>query len=104
MEDTHILLTPFNFFEWKVEMVIQLRAKGIFRVTIGTEVKPNSAVEKAKCFNKIDEAYGFLCLSISRELLFHLSSLSSLKEVWEKPESLFGKTDELRVHQLENGL
>ena len=48
MEDTHIILTPFNFFEWKAEMVIQLRAKGLFRVTMGTEVEPNSAVGKAK--------------------------------------------------------
>ena len=98
------MLTPFKFFEWKAEMVIQLRAKGLFRVTMGTEVEPNSAVEKAKFFNKLDEAYGLLCLSISRELLFHLDSLTSPKEVWEQLESLIGKTDELRCHQLENEL
>ena len=98
------MITPFNFFEWKEEMVIQLRAKGLFRVTMGTEVEPNSVVEKAKYFNKLDEAYGLLFLSISREFLFHLDSLTSPKEVWEKLESLFGKTDELRGHQLENEL
>ena len=38
MEATHIILTPFNLFDWKVEMVILLRAKGIYRVTMGTEV------------------------------------------------------------------
>ena len=85
-------------------MVIQLRAKGLFRVTMGTQVEPNSVVEKAKFFNKLDEAYGLLCLSISREFLFHLEILTSTKEVWEKLESLFGKTDELRGHQLENEL
>ena len=98
------MLTPFNLFEWKAEMVIQLRSKGIFRVTMGTEVESNSAVEKAKYFKKLDEAYGFLCLSISRYFLVHLDSLTSLKEVWEKLESLFGKTDELRGHQLEDEL
>ena len=98
------MLKPFNFFEWKAEMVIQLRAKGLFRVTMVTEVEPNSVVEKAKYFNKLDEAYGSLCLSISREFLFHLESLTSPKEVWEKLESLFGKTDELRGHLLENEL
>ena len=66
MEATHIMLKPFNFFEWKEEMVIQLRAKGLFRVTMGTEVEPNSAVEKANFFNKLDEAYGLLCLNISK--------------------------------------
>ena len=50
MEDNHIMLTPFNFFEWKVEMVIQLRAKGLFRVTMGTEVEPNSPMEKIQVF------------------------------------------------------
>ena len=98
MDATHIMLTNFNFFEWKEEMVIQLRDKGLFRVTMGTEVEPNSVVEKAKYFNKLDEAYGLLCLSISRELLFHLDIFTSPKEVWEKLESLFGKTDELCGH------
>ena len=59
------MLTPFNFFDWNVEMVIQLRAKGLFRVTMGTEVEPNSAVEKAKYFKKLDEAYGLMSLIIS---------------------------------------
>ena len=71
---------------------------------MGTEVEPNYIVEKAKYFNKLDEAYDLLCLSISRELLFHLDSLKSPKDVWEKLESLFGKTNELRGHQLENEL
>ena len=95
------MLTPFKFFEWKAEMVIQLRSKGLFIVTMGIEVEPNSAIEKAKYFNKFDELYGFLCLSISRDLFFHIDSLTSPKEVWEKLESLFGKTDELRGHRLE---
>ena len=91
MEATHIMLTPFNFFEWKAGMVIQLRAKGIFRVTMGTEVEPNSAVEKDKYFKKLDGAYGLLFLSIARDLFFHLDSLTSPNEVWENLESLFGK-------------
>ena len=92
------MLKPFNFFDWKPEMVIQLRSKGLFRVTMGTEVEPNSVVEKAKHFNKLDKAYGLLCLSISREFFFHLDNLISPMEVWENLESLFGKTDELHDH------
>ena len=71
---------------------------------MGTEVEPNSVVEKDKYFNKLDEEYGLLCLRISREFLFHLENLTSSKEVWEKLESLFGKTYELRGHHLENEL
>ena len=96
------MITPLKIFEWKEYMVIQLRAKGIFKVTMGTEWEPNSTTEKAKYFNKLDEAYGLLCLSISREFLFHLDYLTLPKEVWEKLESLFGKTNELCGHQLEN--
>ena len=48
MEATHIMIKPFKLFYWKAEIVIQLRAKGLDRVTMGTEVEPNSVVEKAK--------------------------------------------------------
>ena len=80
MEYTHILLTPFKLFYWKEDMVIQLRAKGLYRVTMGTEVEPNSIVEKAKYINRLDEAFGLLCLSISREILFHIDSLITPNE------------------------
>ena len=60
-----IILTPFNLFEWKVEMEILLRAKALYKVTMATEVDPNSVVEKIKWHNRRDEAYGLLCLSIS---------------------------------------
>ena len=83
-------------------MVIQLRAKGIYRVTMGTEVEPNSVVKKSKYFNRLDEEFGLLCLSILRELLFHIYSLTTPNEFWVKLETLFGKTNELRGHQLEN--
>ena len=37
------ILTPFNLFEWKAEMEILLRAKGLYRVTMETEAEPNVA-------------------------------------------------------------
>ena len=67
-------------------------------------VKPNAAVEKIKWHNMRDESYGFLCLSISRDLLFHLDGLTSPNEAWERIEYVFGKIDEMRGHQLENEL
>ena len=44
MKKNHILLTPFNYLKWKDEMVIQLMSKVLYKVTIGIEVEPNSAV------------------------------------------------------------
>ena len=99
-----IILTPFNFFEWKAEMEILLREKGLYKVTMEIEVEPNAAAEKIKWHNRRDEAYGLLCPSISRDLLFHLDGLTSPSEVWEKLVDLFGKIDEMRGHQIENEL
>ena len=85
-------------------MVIQLRYKGLYRVTMGTEVKPNSAIEKSKYFNRLDQEFGLLFLKISRDILFHVEILTTPNDVCKKLKSLFGKTDELRGHQLENEL
>ena len=76
-----IILTPFKLFEWKEEMEILLRVKCLYRVTMATEAKPNSAAEKIKWHNRRDEVYGLLCLSISRDLLFHIDGLTSPNEV-----------------------
>ena len=99
-----IILTPFNLFEWKSEMEILLREKGLYRVTMETEVDPNPAVEEIKWHNRRDGAYGLLCLSISKDLLFHLDGLTSPNELWENLVDIFGKTDEMRGLQIENEL
>ena len=57
-QSQRIILTPFNLFEWKAEMEIFLRGKGIYRVTMATEVEPNATVEKTKWHSRRDEAYG----------------------------------------------
>ena len=69
-----------------------------------TEVDPNVATEKIKWHNRRDEAYSLLCLSISRDLIFHLDGLTSPNELWEKLVDIFGKIDEMRGHQIENEL
>ena len=60
------------------------------------EVDSDHYVDKAKYWNKMDEAYGFLCLSISKYLLFHIIGLKTPKEIWDQLASLFDKQDELR--------
>ena len=104
MEKTHVLLNPFNYFEWKTGMVIQMRSKGLYRVTMGTETEPNSTVEKLKYFNRVDEAHGMRCLSIWIDLIFHVDSIGTPNEFWLKHTSLFGKTDDMSIHQLKNEL
>ena len=75
------LLTSFNFHSWKGDMEIQLRARGLYQVTMDTEEEPTHVIDKDRFLNKKDEAFGFLCLSVSRDLLFHLSGLKNPKEI-----------------------
>ena len=58
-------------------------------------------IEKPKWNNRLDEAYGFILLSISPDLLFHLDGLATLNQVWTQLESLFGVQDEILAHQLD---
>ena len=69
-----------------------------------TEEEPNHVVDKAIFWNKMDETYNFLCLSISKDVLFHLLGLKTPKEIWDHLSSLYGKHDDLRVYHLENEL
>ena len=85
------LLTAFNFHSWKGDMEIQLRFRGLYRVTMDTEEEPDSVTDKARFLNKKDEEFGLLCLSVSQDLLFHLSRLKTPKEIWDKLEPLYGK-------------
>ena len=73
------LLIPFNFHSWKGDMEIQLYYRGIYRVTMDNEDKLGFAIDKSIFLNKKDEAFEFLWLSISQDLLFHLSGLKTPK-------------------------
>ena len=85
----------------KSKISILLRSRGLYRVTLALENEPNAVIEKAKRHNRLDEAYGLICLSISPDILFHLDVLTTPNQVWTQLESLFGVQDELRAHQLE---
>ena len=73
-------------------MVIQLRSKGLYQVTMGTKREPNFVLEKAKYFNKLDESFGMLSLNTSRELLFHIEIIGTPNEFCLNFKSLFMKT------------
>ena len=83
-------------------MDILMSSKCLFRVTMETEADPNAVTNNIKWHNRRDEAYGLLCLSISKDLIFHIYGLTSPNEVWEKLQTLFGNTYEMRGHSMEN--
>ena len=59
------ILTPFNYHQWKEDMEMQLRSKRLFKLTTEIEAEPIHYVDKEKYWNRLDEAYRYLCLSIS---------------------------------------
>ena len=63
-----------------------------------------ATVEKYKYFNRLDEEFMMVCLSILRNILFHVDNITTPNEVWLNLKSLFGNTYEMRGHQLENEL
>ena len=81
-----------------------MRSKGLYWGTMGDEHEPNSVVEKAKYFNRLDEAFSMLFLSTSRGIVFQIEIIGTSNEVWLNFKSLFGKTNEMRGHHLENEL
>ena len=81
-----------------------MREKCLYRVTMEIKADPNAATEKIKWHNRRDEAYGLLCLSISRDLLFHIDGLKLPNELWENLVNLFGKKDDIKGNQIKNEL
>ena len=49
-------------------------------------------------------AFRFPCLTISKDVLFHITRLKNPKEIWDQLASLFDKQDDPRIYQLENEL
>ena len=98
------ILTPFNYVDWREDMLDSLCKLVLYRMTMGRETEPHNPAEKNKFLIRLDEAFGFLFAHILRDLLFHIEGLKTPKESWEKLKFLFGKQDELYGHILKNGL
>ena len=49
-------LTPFNYHQWKCDMVVMLCTKQLFRLIEETEEEQNLDKDKAKYMNRLDEA------------------------------------------------
>jgi hypothetical protein len=81
--------------------MIHLRTKGLYRLTLNTDIELTSAIEKSKYLNWMDEALITICSLISPDLLFHISSCKTPNEAWTTLEGLFGKKDEMRGHMLD---
>ena len=73
------ILTPFNYVDWREDMQLALRKQGYYRIILGRDTEPHHPAEKNKFLNHLDEAFGYLCTHISRDLVFHLEGLRTPK-------------------------
>jgi hypothetical protein len=96
-----ILLTPHNYFQWKQKKLHKLQCKGLYQITMDTEVERTFSIKKKRYVNCMDEAYKILCLSISPKLQFHIESCTTPYVIWTKLKDPFGKHDKMRGHILE---
>jgi hypothetical protein len=99
-----VILTPYNYFDWKPKAEFQLRRKGLCNLTIGIETKPTSAIEKMRWVNQKDESTRLLLEFISTNLWFHVAACKTPNEILTTLESLFGKQDQMRGCMLEEEL
>jgi hypothetical protein len=79
-----------------------LRSKGLYQITLGNEKETSDVDKKVKWANGSGEARGLIRVSISPDLRFHLKEIDDPDQAWEKLESVFGKHNIIRAHQLEN--
>ena len=96
-----VILTPYNYFDWKPKATFQLKRKGLYNLTMATETEPTSAIEKMRWANRKDEATWILLDLIYIDLWFHVSTCKTPNKIWTTLEGLFGKQDEMRCHMLE---
>jgi hypothetical protein len=95
------ILTPYNFFAWKENMVMHIRSRGLYRLNMNTETKATSDIEKSKYLNRMYETFRTICSLISLDLLFHISSCKTPIDAWNTMGGIFEKWDDMRVHMIE---
>jgi hypothetical protein len=91
-----ILLTPHNYLERKQKIIIFLKSRDLYQITMAMEVDPDFADEKTDFLNRQDMAIGFICLSISPKILHQVCDVSqefTPNELWTILEVLFGNKE-----------
>jgi hypothetical protein len=94
------LLTPHNYHTWKLKMQQLLQSKGLWKMLVGAQPVFTKEIERFTYQNKLDESLGLIGLHVLDSLLFHIVDCKTLKAIWEKLDSIFGKINEFRALQL----
>ena len=65
-------LSPFNYVEWKLNMVAYLKRHELLDVSIGFVAVAESDDEKSIWFNNCDRAFGAMYLAIAPTMCYDL--------------------------------
>ena len=88
-----ILLMPHNYLEWKPKIILLLRSRGLYQITMEMEVETDSVDENNDFLNRQDMAIGSIDMFVSPELFHQVydeSQDSTPNELWTILEVLFG--------------
>jgi hypothetical protein len=91
-----IILTPHNYLEWKTKILLQIRCRSLYQIAIEMEVEPDTTDDKNDFLNRQDMAIGFICLSISPEILHQVCDITqefTPNALWTRLEVLFGNKE-----------
>jgi hypothetical protein len=93
---SEILLMPHNYLEWKPKILLHLRCRGLYQITMAMEVDHDYVDEKNDFLNRQDMAIGSIDMSVSPELfhqVYEESQGSTPNELWTRLEVLFGNKE-----------
>jgi hypothetical protein len=85
-----------QYLEWKPNILLLLKSRGLYKITMETTVEPDSIDEKNDFLNIKDMAIGFIFLSISPKILHQVyeeSQESTPNELQTRLEVLFGNKE-----------
>ena len=101
---SEILLTPHNYLEWKPKILVMLRCKGLYQITMAMEVEPDFVDEKNDFLNRQDMAIGCILYFISPKIIHQVyddSQEFTPNDLWSILEVLFGNKEECMQNDVE---
>jgi hypothetical protein len=93
---SEILLTPHNYLEWNPKILLHLRCRGLYQITMAMEVEPNYVNEKNDFLNRQDMAIESIGMSVSPKLFHQVYEESqglTPNELWTRLEVVFGNKE-----------
>jgi hypothetical protein len=88
-----ILLMPHKYLEWKTKILLMLRCRGLYQITMEMEVESDFVDEKNDFLNRQDMDIGCILYFISPRILhqvYHDSQEFTPNDLWRILEVLFG--------------